>query len=64
MKHGWVMYLFLIILAGVLLRNAAGSTALILAGGSAGTGLVNALQGPSVSSKGNFAFGGTSVQLG
>jgi hypothetical protein len=63
-KHTWVMYAFLLILAGVLLRNAAGSVALLLAGGETGKGLVNALEGPSVSTKGTFRFGGTTVSLG
>lgn len=63
-KHTWIMYVFLIIFAGVLLRNAAGSVALMLAGGNAGEGLIKALQGPAGSNKGSFYFGGTSVKLG
>lgn len=62
-KHSWIMYLFIIILAGVLLRNAAGSVALMLAGGTAGTGLIGALEGPATTSKGSFTFGGNKVTL-
>jgi hypothetical protein len=63
-KHSWIMYLFVIILLGVLLKNAAGSVGLILAGGSAATGFVSALQGPATTSKGSFKFGSTSFTLG
>lgn len=63
MKHPWIMYLLLIIFAGVLLRNAAGSVALLLAGGNAGSGLVQALEGPATTNKGTFKFGTTSVSL-
>ena len=64
MKHSWAMYLFLVILAGIILRNAAGATAFMLAGGQAGTNFVGALEGPSVASKGTFTFGGNRVTLG
>lgn len=64
MKHSWAMYLFLIILAGILLRNAAGSVAFMLAGGQAGTNLIGALEGPAVTNKGTFTFGGNKVSLG
>lgn len=65
-KHSWVMYVLLIILAGVLLKNAAGSVAILLAGGSEAKGLVNALEGAGAknTSKGSFAFGGTKFSLG
>lgn len=63
-KHSWVMYMFLIILIGVVLANAAGSVALILAGGQAGGNFVTALRGPATSSKGSFSFGGTNIKLG
>lgn len=63
-KHSWIMYVLLIILIGVLLKNAAGSVALLLAGGSTGEGLIKALEGPGTTSKGSFTFGSTSVKLG
>ncbi len=65
MKHSWVMYLFLIILAGVLLRNAPGSVALMLAGGNTAGGVIGALEGPaSANQKGTFEFGTNKVTLG
>lgn len=64
MKLSWVMYLFIIVLAGVLLKNAAGSVGLILAGGNAAEGFVGALQGPATTSKGSFKFGSTSFTVG
>lgn len=64
-KHSWIMYVFLLILAVILLKNAAGSVALMLAGGSATGGLITALEGPAPkSSKGSFKFGKTAVTLG
>lgn len=64
MKHSWAMYLFLIILAGIILRNAAGSVAFMLAGGQTGTNLIGALEGPAGNQKGTFSFGGNKVTLG
>lgn len=65
-KHSWVMYVLLIILAGVLLKNAAGSVAILLAGGSETKDLVNALEGSgsAKASKGSFSFGGNKISLG
>ena len=63
MKHSWMMYLFLVLLAGILLRNAAGAIGLMLAGGTTGTNLVNALEGPAVTNRGSFTFGGNKVTL-
>lgn len=65
MKHAWIMYVFLIILAVVLLKNAAGSVALLLAGGNTASGVIGALEGPpGGTSKGSFKFGNTAVSLG
>lgn len=65
-KHSWIMYVLLIILAGVLLRSAAGSVAILLAGGSETKDLINALEGTGAktTSKGRFSFGGTKISLG
>lgn len=65
-KHSWVMYVLLIILAGVLLKNAPGSVALLLAGGTETRGLVNALEGSGAkaNTKGSFSFGGNKISLG
>jgi len=63
-KDIW-MYLFLLILAGILLRNAAGSVGLMLAGGNVASGFVTALEGPATAStKGSFSFGTNRVTLG
>lgn len=64
MKHSWIMYVILLMFAVVVLKNAAGSIGLILAGGQAGGNLATALEGPAGQSKGSFSFGGTSVKLG
>lgn len=64
MKHGWVMYLFIVLLAGVMLRNAAGAVGLMLAGGQVGTNFVGALEGPAGNQKGTFTFGANKVVLG
>lgn len=59
------MYLFLIILAGVMARNAPGAIGLLLGGGQAASGFVGALEGPASTQKGTFSFGGgTQVKLG
>lgn len=64
MKNGHVwMYLFLLILAGILLRNAAGTIGLMLAGGSAGSQFVGTLEGPAKSTHGSFRFGKNSVSI-
>lgn len=62
-KHSWVMYVALIIIVGLLLRNAAGSVGLMLAGGQAGGQLIGALEGPASSKGGYFSFGNTSFNL-
>lgn len=66
MKHGWLMYVFLLILAVILVRNAAGTVGVLLGGSSAGTGVITALQGPTTggASKGSFNLGtGRSITL-
>lgn len=65
-KHTWVMYVLLIILAGVLLKSAAGTVAILLAGGSEAKDIVNALEGSGskATSKGSFSFGSTRISLG
>lgn len=57
MKHGWVMYVFLLILAGVLARNASGTVGFLLGGSQAGSNVINALEGPNTSQTGTFQFG-------
>lgn len=64
MKHSWVMYVFLAIIAGIMLRNAAGTIGIMLATGTTGTGIIGALEGPSVAQKGTFSFGGNQVKIG
>lgn len=58
------MYLFLVLLVGIMLRNAPGAIGLMLAGGQTGSNLVGALQGPAGNQKGTFTFGGNKVVLG
>jgi hypothetical protein len=60
------MYLFLIILAGLLLHNAAGSVGILLAGGAESDALVAGLEGntKTASNKGTFSVGGTKIKLG
>lgn len=67
MKSGHiVMYGFLAIIAVVLLKNAAGSIGLFLAGDKFGTDIIGALEGSGTAntSKGSFSFGGTKISLG
>lgn len=64
MKGTWIWYVFLLILAGILVRNAAGSVALLLAGGNVSGGIIGALEGPASSPKGSFSFGNTKIALG
>lgn len=63
MKHSWVMYVFLLLLAGVLLKNAAGTVGIMLAGSQAGGNIATALEGTPTSNKGSFSFGNTKVNL-
>lgn len=65
MKHGWLMYAFLLILAVILVKNAAGTVGVLLGGGGASTGIITALQGPmnGNASKGTFSTGNTQFTL-
>lgn len=64
MKHSWIMYVFLLILIGVMARNAAGTVAVMLGGSQAGTGIIGALEGPQNSAGGSVSFNnGTKVSL-
>ena len=64
MKHSWVMYVFLLILIGVMARNAAGTVAVLLGGSQAGTGVISALEGPTTTQAGSVKFAnGTAVTL-
>lgn len=65
MKHSWIMYVFLLILIGIMARNAAGTVAVMLGGAQAGGGIIGALQGPAGQQGGSVKFGsGTTVNLG
>lgn len=59
MKHGWVMYVALLILAVIMVRNAAGTVGVLLGGSAASASLITALQGPTTggASKGSFNLG-------
>lgn len=56
MKHGWVMYLFLLILIGIMLRNPAGSVGILLGGSQAASGFTTTLQGPNNATSGSVSF--------
>lgn len=61
---GWFMALILAIVVVAMLRNAAGATGIILAGGDVLKSETGALTG-SVATKGTFSTGGgTKIQLG
>jgi hypothetical protein len=64
MKHAWVMYIFILILVGIMARNAPGSVAVLLGGSQAASGFASALEGPSSSNSGSVAFSnGTKVNF-
>jgi hypothetical protein len=64
MKGGIWMYVFLLLLVGLMLRNAAGSVGIILAGGTQANQLAGTLGGQGIkANKGSFSFGGTKVNL-
>lgn len=58
MRHSWVMYAALLILAVILVTHAAGSTGILLAGSSAGSNVITAFQGPPSTQSGSFQLGG------
>ena len=65
MKGGVWMYIFLLLLAVAMLRNAAGTVGILLAGGTEANNLAGTLSGQGMKSNtGSFSFGGTSVKLG
>ena len=59
------MYLFLLLIVLAMLRNAAGSVGIILAGGSQANSVLGTLSGQGIKANtGSFSFGGNSVKLG
>lgn len=50
------MYLFLLILVGIMARNAVGSVGIILGASQAASDFTTALQGPSSAQGGSVAF--------
>lgn len=65
MKGSIWMYLFLLFIVLAMLRNAAGSVGIILAGGTEANNLASTLSGAGIKANtGSFSFGGNSVKLG
>lgn len=65
MKGSWFMYLILAIIIVAMLRNAAGSVGIILAGNEFAKGTIGALSGGSATtSKGSFTIGGNKATIG
>jgi hypothetical protein len=62
----FVVYGFFLVLAVILLRNAAGTVGIMLAGGTESDNLVHALEGAGQkpANKGSFKTGKTSISLG
>lgn len=60
------LYILLVILAVVLVRNAAGVVAILLGGGAEANAFANTLEGGTkkTSNKGTFKTGSTSIKLG
>lgn len=66
-KEGKIfMYFFLIVLAGLLLHNAAGSVGILLAGGAEANALTKTLEGntKTQANTGSFSVGSTKIKLG
>ena len=64
MKGMW-MYLVILLIVLAMLRNAAGSVGILLAGGQETNNILGTLSGQGMKSNtGSFSFGGTSVKLG
>jgi len=65
MKGGVWMYLFLLLIALAMLRNAAGTVGILLAGGTEANNLAGTLSGQGIKANtGTFSFGGANVKLG
>ena len=59
------MYVLVALVVVAMLRNAAGTTGIILAGGTEANGLASTLSGSGIKSNtGSFSAGGTSIKLG
>ena len=63
MKHVFV-YVILGLIVVAMLRNAAGTVGIILAGGTEANGLASTLSGAGIKANtGSFSAGGTSIKL-
>ena len=62
---GWFMYVILAVIVVAMLRNAAGTVGIILAGGSESNAILGTLSGQGIKSNtGTFSAGGTNIKLG
>ena len=64
MKGGLWMYIFLLLLVGLMLRNAAGTVGILVGGGGVTNQLFGTLSGQGIkANSGTFSAGGNSVKL-
>ena len=65
MGKNWFMYVIIAVIVAGMLKNAAGSVGIILAGGTEANNILGTLEGgKGTSTKGSFSTGGTSIKLG
>lgn len=64
MKGSSIMYFFLAIVAVAMVKNAAGTTGIILGLGSVGNQFTSTMVGNPSATKGTFTSGSTKISLG